>query len=215
MLLTSTTDLAPAALAASAMIRGPSTLTSRNDCGRFRRTATRLMMCSVPWAAWITAAGLSASPTMTWAPRTLKAAAFIGSRTSTRSWWPASRNLWATPRPTKPVEPRRRILATAENPIGAILTFRRGWGNLERICSGHLRLSARDRRHRRGPAEAPGPGEIPRDVRRVGRDHLHGGLHGLRGRAAARRSRADGPRPRLQALNRQKSRFAQNGPMEW
>src|SRR5713101_7545748 len=118
MLLTSTTDLAPAALAASAMIRGPSTLTSRNDWGRFRRTATRLMMCSVPWAAWAMAAGLSASPTMSCAPRALKAAAFIGSRTSTLSWCPASSSLCATPRPKKPVEPNSKTLATVENRNG-------------------------------------------------------------------------------------------------
>ena len=36
-------------------------------------------------AAWFTEPGLRASPTTTWAPRTLKAAAFIGSRTRTRS----------------------------------------------------------------------------------------------------------------------------------
>ncbi len=91
--LTRTTDLTPAALAASAMIRGPSTLTARYDCGWLRRTATRLMMCSVPCEDCFNAAGSSASPTTTWAPRTLKAAAFIGSRTSTLSWCPLSISL--------------------------------------------------------------------------------------------------------------------------
>src|SRR5712692_6414098 len=167
MLLTSTTDLAPAALAASAMIRGPSTLTSRNDWGRFRRTATRLMMCSVPWAAWAMAAGFRASPTRICAPRALKAAAFIGSRTRTLSWCPPSISLWATPRPKKPVDPSRRTLATGQNRNGE-----RPGGGWNR--HGNVRGADRGGRHRGRDSHAEAPGGNRRHVWRHRGNRLHG-----------------------------------------
>src|SRR5438094_10041126 len=150
------------------------------------------MMCSTPWAAWVTDCSLIASPTTTWAPRTLNAAAFIGSRTRTRSWWPRSRILWATPRPTKPVEPRSRILATAENAIRAILTVS-GRCYIKWIPPGRLRLPARDRRHRRRDPPPQRPVVLRGDLRGERGDRLHDRFGRLRRGPAARRAGADDP----------------------
>src|SRR6266508_3536426 len=157
------------------------------------------MMCSILCEACTTVFGSSASPTTTWAPRTLNAAAFIGSRTRTRSWWPTSRILCATPRPTKPVEPRRRILATAENRSRGILTPS-GRRYVERLRPRDFRLPARRRRHLRRDSPTPRARSLPRDLRRQRWGLLHGRPDGLRRGPAAGWAGLDGPGARFQTL---------------
>src|ERR1700682_1656493 len=149
------------------------------------------MRCSTPWDEASRAAGSSASPTTTCAPRTLNAAAFIGSRTSTLSWCPASISLWATPRPKKPVEPSKRILATVEILTEGILetSVRAGGGG---IRSGPSGLSDRRGRHRGGAADPAPAGAVSGNLWIQRGDHLHQHPGRVRGHAPAGRRRPDG-----------------------
>src|SRR5256885_468851 len=130
----------------------------------------------------------------------------MGSRTSTRSWCPPSRILCATPRPTNPVEPSKRILATGQNPIWPVSILRRsGRRDIQRIPARRLRFIARIRGDRRGPAPAPPPGTLCRNVRGERRHALHGGPDELWRGAPRGGGRADDPWPGLPTLGGKKT----------